>query len=303
MAIDRAHIAENLWPGIKAHFGLAYNDWPNEYKMLFETQDSDKAYEELVREAGFGLAVEKTPGDSVVYDDASNVWVARFENRTFALGFAITREAVEDDQYFDWAVKGSKALKRSMLKCKEIRGANIFNNGFNTAAAYAGGDGKPLFSATHPLKSGGTLSNLGSAADLAETPLEAAITAIGDWVDERGLKVNVKPVRLVVANGGQWQAERLLYSEGRTATDYNDLNAVRRMNAIPNGWVLNHYLTDADAWFVITDAPDGLIHFQRRELDVEQGEGMDNQVLKVIATERYSFGWADYCGAFGNAGL
>lgn len=305
-AINREQIKERLWPGIKAWFGLEYKDYPVEYREIFTVQKSDKAYEEIVNEAGFGLASAKESGKAITYDEASTLWTSRFTMQTYGLGYIITREAFDDNQYDDLSVKYTKALKRSMMKTKEIRGASVLNNGFS--GSFLGGDGVALFSDSHPLKSGGTFDNLGTAADLAEGPLQAAITDIGAWVDERGLLVNVKVEKMIVANGGQFQAARLLESPGRiadataTAGYFSDLNVAKHLALVPQGYRVNHYLTDPDAWFLKTDADEGLILFDRAPLRVEEGEGFDNQVMKVIATERYAFGFANPRGAWGNAG-
>jgi hypothetical protein len=307
-AINRASIQKHLWPGILGWFGDEYKDYSEEWSEFFDTKSSSKAYEEIVNRRMFGLGGEKGEGQGITFDEAADLWTSRFVMQTFGLGYIITREAVEDNQYGSMVEDHTRALKRSMKHTKEVRGVAVLNNGFDSTGAYDGGDDEPLFSASHPLANGGTWSNLGAAADFAEGPLEAAITDMGTWTDERGLLISVMPEKLLVANGAQFQAERILHSERRpsnavaTAGYNSDVNAVRRMGALPQGYVVIHRLTDPDAWYIKTNVPNGLLHFQRRKLQVEQGDGFDNQVMKVIATERYAFGWANPRGMYGVAG-
>lgn len=304
-AIDRTHIRKHLWPGVKFWFGHEYKDYPREYTEFMDVRTSDKAYEETVNMQFFGLGQEKIPGEAIMFDEAQEVYTARYVNKTYGLGFIVTREAVEDNQYSSLVPQFTRALKRSMVHTKEIRAVSVLNNAFDDN--FVGGDGEPLISDEHPLGGGGTFSNLGAAADFSEGALEAAITDIGTWTDERGLLINYMPTKLIVANGGQFQAERVLNSEGRTynanfVTAPNDINATRRMGALPQGYAVIHRLVDPDAWFLLTDVPNGLILFDRRALAVEEADGFDNQVVKYIATDRYSYGWSDPRGIYGNPG-
>lgn len=290
-AIDRAHLAANLWPGIMFHFGMAYREYGQQWTELYDRRSSTKAYEIMQAEHGFGLAAMKDPGAAVLFDTAGNVWQARIEHQAYGLGYIITREAVEDDQYFDLVPKYTRALKRSMLVTREIRGAAVYDRATN--GSYLGGDGKSLGANDHPLKNGDTWSNLGVAADLNETSLEAAHIDIGDWTDERGLPIAVRPIKLVIPNGLQFVAERLLGTDKRPGTADNDINAMKKMGALPGGYAVNNYLTNRRQWYLKTDVPDGMLAFDRTPLDVQNGDGMDNQVMKTIAYERYSHGWAD----------
>ena len=298
--INRANLAKNLWPGIKFHFGDEYSDYATEYTDLFDTLNSDKAFEEMVQQYQFGLAGVKNPGASVTFDEAGNVWTARVEHVAYALGFIITREAVDDDQYFDLVPKYTRALKRSMRITKEVRGAGYYNLAF--AAGQPGGDGVAMCASTHPLRSGGTLSNLGTSADLSETSLENAVISISLWTDERGLRIAVTPKSLHIPPHLQFTADRITNSKLRSGTSDNDLNSLRNQSMIPGGFAVNHYFSDSRAWFLRTDVKDSLVHYTRIPLDVEQGDGLDNQVLKVIAYERYSFIHADWRGVWGQPG-
>lgn len=299
-AINRAQIAKNLWPGIAFHFGDEYKARPTQYTALFDTQKSNKAMEEMVQQYNFGLAPVKNPGASVAFDEAGNAWTVRVQHEAYALGFIVTREAVKDDQYFDLVPKYSRALKRSMRITKETRAAAYYSLAFS--ATQPGGDGVALCANNHPLRSGGTLSNLGTFGDLSEQSLEAALIAIQQWTDERGLQIAVTPRSLHIPPALQFVAERILASNQRVGTADNDTNAMRNMRMLPGGYEVNHYFTDPDAWFIRTDCPDSMIHWEREALDIEQGDGMDNQVMKALAYERYSFVHADWRGVFGQPG-
>lgn len=294
--INRENLASQLWPGILVHWGLAYNDYPEQWRDLYDVRSSNKAYEEMQGEYGFGLANLKDPGKPIDYDDAGETWKSRFNHEAYALGFILTREAVKDNLYFDLIPKYTKALKRSMKITHEILGASVYDRATN--ATYVGGDLKTLGAPDHPLRSGGTLSNLGTNADLNETSLEAAFISIADWVDERGLRIAARAQKLIIGNGNQFVAERLLGSDKRPGTSDNDPNAMRRMGMLPKGYAVNNYFAQAlrRQWYLQTDIADGLIAFEREPLDIQQGDGMDNQVMKVIAYERYSHGWNDYRG-------
>jgi len=299
-AINRANIAKNLWPGIKFHFGDEYKDVPEAYKTLFDTESSDKAFEEMVNQYQFDLAPIKREGTSVSFDEAGNAWSVRVQHNAYALGFIVTREAVADDQYMQLVPKYTRALKRSMRITKEVRAAAYYGLAFSTTQL--GGDGVPLVSDSHPLTSGGVLSNMGASGDLSETALETAITDMMLWTDERGLRVNVRPQSLHVAPSNMFNADRILGSNLRVGTGDNDLNAMKNRNSIPKGAFTNPYFTDPDAWFLRTDVGNSMMHFEREALDVEKGDGMDSQVIKVIAYERYSFVHADWRGVWGQSG-
>jgi hypothetical protein len=296
-AIDRGHIAANLWPGILVFWGLAYKDYPEQWRDLYDVKNSQKAYERLQGEFGFGLAAMKDPGKSVLFDEAGNTWSSYFKHEAYALGFIVTREAIKDNLYAELIPKYTNALKRSMRHTREILAAAVYDR--STNAAYKGGDGKSLAAHDHPLRNGGTLDNLGYGVDLNETSLEAATITIADWTDERGLKIMAMPMKLVVANGNQFAAQRMwTATDVRQGTSDRDLNAWRTMGILPRGYSVNNYLTARRQWYLQTDQPEGMIAFNREPLDVQQGDGMDNQVLKVMGYERYSHGWNDPRGLF-----
>ena len=300
-AINRAALAEHLWPGIIEFFGMEYKDYEPQYGYIFDTRASKKAYEEYVMEAAFGLAPGKAPGAPVTFDEAADVWKGRVEMNAYALGFAITREAVADDQYFDLVPRYSRALKRSMVQTKEVRAAAFADATFTTSLT---GDGQPVCSAAHPLKNGDVFSNVAAAnADLNETSLEAATIQIADFVDERGLRINCQPVRLVVPNGLQFTAERLMgTTDRRVGTNDNDISAMHRMGIIPEGYRLNNYLSDPRSWWLKTDVSEGMTHWDREPLDVGEGDGLDTQTMRVIAYERYAFSCMDPRGIYGAPG-
>jgi hypothetical protein len=301
MAISRSQLLKELLPGLNALFGMEYSRYPEEHKAIFETETSERSFEEETKLSGFGTAPVKGEGAAIAYDNAQEAWTARYNHETIALGFSITEEAIEDNLYDSLSARYTKALARSMANTKQVKAANILNNGFSSS--YPGGDGQPLFSTAHPLVSGGTNSNEpATAADLNETSLEAAIIQIAAWTDERGLLIAAKPRKLVVPPALMFVATRLLETELRTATADNDINALRSMGAIPEGYTVNHYLTDTDAWFICTDVPNGLKHFVRSPLSNSMDGDFDTGNVRYKARERYSFGWSDPLGMWGSEG-
>jgi hypothetical protein len=301
MAISRSQQLKELLPGLNALFGLEYKKYEEEHREIFETENSERSFEEETKLSGFGSAPVKSEGAAIAYDNAQEAWTARYNHETIALGFAITEEALEDNLYDSLSARYTKALARSMANTKQVKAANVLNNGFNSA--FLGGDGVELFSTAHPLVSGGTNSNEPSTpADLNETSLEAAIIQISLWTDERGLLIAAKPRKLIVPPALQFVATRLLETELRTATADNDINAIRSMGAIPELYAVNHYLTDTDAWFLRTDVPNGLKHFVRTPLSTSMDGDFDTGNVRYKARERYSFGFSDPLGMFGSPG-
>ena len=301
MAISRSQLAKELEPGLNALFGLEYDKYDKEHLDIFDVESSDRAFEEEVMLAGFGNAETKPEGAGVNYDTAQESWTARYNHETIALAFAITEEAVEDNLYDKLAGRYVKALARSMNNAKQIKGANVLNRGFNSS--YTGGDGKELLATDHPTVTGGDFKNeLTTAADLNETSLEQALVDLADMIDERGLKVAVKATKMLIPSELVFVAERLLQSQLRTGTGDNDINAVRSSGMVPGGYVVNHYLTDSDAWFLKTDAPNGLKVFERSPLKTSMEGDFDTGNMRYKARERYSFGWSDPRGIFGSPG-
>jgi|TARA_R100000750_G_scaffold15447_1_gene10112 hypothetical protein len=301
MAISRSQLAKELEPGLNALFGLEYDKYDKEHLDIFDVESSDRAFEEEVMLAGFGNAETKPEGSGVNYDTAQEAWTARYNHETIALAFAITEEAVEDNLYDKLAGRYTKALARSMNNAKQIKGANVLNNGFSSS--YTGGDGKELLATDHPTVTGGDFKNeLTTAADLNETSLEQALVDLADMIDERGLKVAVKATKMLIPSELVFVAERLLQSQLRTGTADNDINAVRSSGMVPGGYVVNHYLTDSDAWFLKTDAPNGLKVFERSPLKTSMEGDFDTGNMRYKARERYSFGWSDPRGIFGSPG-
>lgn len=300
--MNRAQFKKELQEGLNAIFGLEYKRYPEQWKDLFEiSKEGKKAYVEDVLLTGFGAAQVKAEGAGVAYDSTSEGWVSRYVFETIALAFAITEEAQEDNLYIDLGAKMSKALARSFAYTKNVKGANILNNGFDTN--YAGGDGKPLFATDHPLKSGGTFANtLTTQADLSETALEDMLILSGDCVDDRGLPIALQPKKLIVPNANQFVAQRILKSEGRVGTADNDINAIRSMSLINGGFSVNNHLTDPDAWFLTTDAPDGLKYIERKALSGGMEGDFESGNARFKKRERYVFGWSDARGAFGSSG-
>jgi len=301
MAINRAQLVKELEPGLNALFGLEYDQYEDEHTMIFDTESSDRAFEEEVMLSGFQEAPVKAEGAPVTYDTAQESWTARYTHETIALAFALTEEAMEDNLYDSISARYTKALARSMNQTKQVKAANILNNGFSTT--YPGGDGKPLLTTDHPTITGGDQKNEPStAADLNETSLENALIDIAAFVDERGLKVNVKARRLIVPPALQFVADRILNTPGRVGTADNDINAVRNMSAVPDGYAVNHYLTDTDAFFLRTDAPNGLKHFVRTPVATGMEGDFESGNVRYKARERYSFGWSDWRGIYGSPG-
>lgn len=301
MAMNRQQFAKQLQDGLNTVFGMEYKRYPEQYTSIFETHTSAKAYEEDVLMVGLGGAVVKPEGNAVSYDQGYEGWVARYQHSTIALAFAITQEAVEDGRYGDIGKKFSSALARSMRYTKEVRGASVLNNAFSTS--YLGGDAKELCATDHPLADGSTLSNeLATSADLSEEALEDAVIAIDDFVDDRGIPMMCKGKRLVIPHALQFVAARILKSVGQSGTANNDINALRDGGFFPGGVSTNIYLTDPDAFFIITDAPDGLKHFVRRKLQKGMEGDFETGNMRYKASERYSFGWTDPRGVFGSPG-
>lgn len=300
-AINRAALKEHLWPGICEFFGMEYSDYEEQYTQIFTTRKSTKAYEEYVMESGFGLAPGKAEGAPIMFDEASDAWKGRVQMEAYALGYVITREAVNDDQYFDLIPRYTRALKRSMKITKEVRAASFVDGVFDVNTT---GDGQPIVSAAHPLKNGGTFSNRAAAsADLNETSLEAAIIQIADWTDERGLRISVQPEKMIVPNGMQFTAERLMKTtKGRVGTNDNDVAAIHTMGMVPGGYATNFYLSDPGAWYLKTNVSEGMTHWDREALDLEEGDGSETQTMKVMAYERYAFSALDPRGFFGTPG-
>ena len=301
MAISRSQLLKELLPGLNALFGNEYKRYEEEHKAIFETETSERSFEEETKLSGFGTAPVKGEGAAIAYDNAQEAWTARYNHETIALGFAITEEAMEDNLYGSLSARYTKSLARSMANTKQVKAANILNNGFSTS--FPGGDGKPLFDTEHPLVSGGYNSNEPSTpADLNETSLEAAIIQIAAWTDERGLLIAARPRKLIIPPSLMFIATRLLETELRTGTADNDTNAIRSMGAIPEGYGVNHYLTDTDAWFLKTDVPNGLKHFVRAPLSQTMDGDFDTGNVRYKARERYSFGFSYPLGMFGSPG-
>ena len=303
MAISRAQLLKELLPGLNALFGMEYARYGEEHKEIYETETSERSFEEETKLSGFSAAPVKNEGNAIAYDNAQEAWTARYNHETIAQGFSITEEAIEDNLYDSLSSRYTKALARSMAYTKQVKGAAILNNGFNNSAPYYGGDGVPLFSTAHPLVSGGTNSNTFSTqADLNETSLEAAVIQIAGWTDERGLLIAAKPRKLIVPPNLMFVATRLLETELRTATNNNDVNAIKSMGSIPEGFRVNHFLTDTNAWFLCTDVPNGMKHFVRTPLQNSMDGDFDTGNVRYKARERYSFGWSDPLGMFGSSG-
>ena len=302
MAISRAQLAKELEPGLIALFGMEYQRYENEHAEIYDTVSSDRAFEEDVLLVGFGNAPTKTEGQGVSFDTASESYSARYTHETVALAFALTEEAIEDNLYDRLGSRYTRALARSMAHTKQVKAASVLNNAF-TAGAFAGGDGVALCDASHPLTSGGTFANEpATAADLNETSLEDALINIAGFVDERGLKVALRGLKLIIPRQLQFIAERLMVSNLRVGTADNDVNALRSMGMLPNGYAVNDYLTDPDALFILTDAPRGFIHFERTAMSTGMEADFDTGNMRFKARERYSFGFSDPRCVFGSPG-
>jgi hypothetical protein len=301
MAISRAQLLKELLPGLNALFGLEYAKYGEEHKEIFETETSERSFEEETKLSGFSAAPVKNEGSAIAYDNAQEAFTARYNHETIALGFSLTEEAIEDNLYDSLSGRYTKALARAMAYTKQVKAANILNNGFTSG--YNGGDGTTLFSTQHPLVSGGYNSNRPSTnADLNETSLENAVIQIAAWTDERGLLIAAKPVKLVVPPALQFVATRLLETELRVGTADNDINAIKNNGSIPGGYTVNHYLTDSNGWYLTTDVPNGLKHFVRSPLQNTMDGDFDTGNVRYKARERYSFGWSDPLGMFGSPG-
>jgi hypothetical protein len=300
MAISRAQLLKELLPGLNALFGLEYKTYGEEHKEIYDTETSERSFEEETKLSGFSAAPVKAEGAAIAYDNAQEAWTARYNHETIALGFSITEEAVEDNLYDSLSKRYTKALARAMAYTKQVKAASVLNNGFSTN--YVGGDGQPLFSASHPLITGGVNSNRLTASDLNETSLEAAVIQIAGWTDERGLLIAAKPNKLIVPPALMFTAKRLLDTELRVATADNDINALKAMGSIPGGYTVNHFLTDTNAWFLTTDVPNGMKHFVRTPLANSMDGDFDTGNVRYKSRERYSFGWSDPLGMFGSPG-
>lgn len=301
MSMSRQNFPKQLQDGLNTVFGLAYDDFETLYDKIFDKSTSQKAYEEDVLMVGLGGAPEKAEGASVSYDQGAEAWVARYLHSTIALAFAITEEAVEDGRYGDIGQKYAKALARSMRYTKEVRGASVLNNAFSSS--FTGGDGKAMCAIDHPLAGGGTLANKPATdADLAEESLEDALVAIEGFVDDRGIPIMVKAERLIIPRQSQFIAYRIMKSVGQTGTANNDPNAIKDMGMLPGGMSVNVYLSDPDAWFIKTNAQDGLKHFVRRALKRGMEGDFDTGNMRYKSSERYSFGWTDWRGIYGSSG-
>jgi hypothetical protein len=301
MAISRAQLLKELLPGLNALFGLEYAKYGEEHKEIYETESSERSFEEETKLSGFSAAPVKNEGSAIAYDNGQEAWTARYNHETIAMGFSLTEEAIEDNLYDSLSARYTKALARSMAYTKQVKAAAVLNNGFT--AGYNGGDGQPLFSASHPLVSGGTNSNIPSTpSDLNETSLESAVIQISLWTDERSLLIAAKPRKLVVPPALQFVSTRLLETELRVGTNDNDINALKNNGSIPEGYTINHFLTDTNAWFLTTDVPNGMKHFERTPLQNSMDGDFDTGNVRYKSRERYSFGWSDPLGMFGSAG-
>ena len=301
MAISRAQLLKELLPGLNALFGLEYARYGEEHREIYETETSERSFEEETKLSGFSAAPVKNEGQAIRYDNAQEAWTARYNHETIAQGFSLTEEAIEDNLYDSLSARYTKALARSMAYTKQVKAAAVLNNGFNSA--YQGGDGVALFSTAHPLVSGGTNSNTpATAADLNETSLEAAVIQIAAWTDERGLLIAAKPKKLIVPPALQFVATRLLETELRVGTTDNDINAIKNNGSIPDGYAINHFLTDTNGWFLTTDVPNGMKHFVRIPLQNSMDGDFDTGNVRYKSRERYSFGWSDPLGIFGSPG-
>ena len=301
MAINRAQLAKELEPGLNALFGMEYARYDNQHTEIFETEASDRAFEEEVMIVGFGNASVKGEGNAVEYDNATEGFTARYAHETVALAFSLTEEAVEDNLYDRLCSRYTKALARSMANTKQIKAAAVLNNAFSSS--FTGGDGVALVSDSHPLGGGGTASNRPTAyADLNETSLEDALINVSTLVDDRNLTIALQGRKLIVPPQLQFVADRLLQTPGRVGTSDNDINAIKNMGMVPEGYVVNHYLTDTDAWFLKTDCPDGFKHFQRSPMQTALEGDFDTGNMRYKARERYSFGYSNWRAVFASQG-
>ena len=301
MAISRQQLAKELEPGLNALFGLEYKNYENQHTEIFDIENSDRAFEEEVMLSGFANAAVKSEGAAVTFDTANEAFTSRYTHETIALAFAITEEAIEDNLYDRIATRYTKALARSMAQTKQIKAANVLNNGFSSS--FPGGDGKELFATDHPTVSAGDLKNeLSTSADLSETSLEQAMIDIAAFKDERGFKIAARGLKLIIPSELQFTAERILKSPARVGTSDNDLNALSSKGMLPQGYVVNNYLTDTDAFFIKTDVPNGMKMFNRAALKTAMEGDFDTGNVRYKARERYSFGFSDWRGMFGSPG-
>ena len=303
MAISRAQLLKELLPGLNALFGLEYKRYGEEHKEIYETESSERSFEEETKLAGFGAAPVKNEGQAIAYDNAQEAWTARYNHETIAMGFSITEEAVEDNLYDSLSARYTKALARAMSYTKQVKGAYILNAAFTGAGNPTYGDGKVLCATDHPLVSGGSNSNRPTTgSDLNETSLENSVIQIAAWTDERGMLLAAKPKKLVIPPALQFVATRLLETNNRVGTADNDINALKSNGSIPEGYTINHFLTDTNAWFLLTDVPNGLKHFTRMALSNSMDGDFDTGNVRYKARERYSFGVSDPLGVFGSPG-
>jgi len=301
MAISRSQLLKELLPGLNALFGLEYARYGEEHKELYEIESSERSFEEETKLSGFSAAPVKSEGAAIAYDNAQEAWTTRYSHETIALGFSITEEAIEDNLYDSLSARYTKALARGMAYTKQVKAASVLNNGFSSS--YVGGDNVSLFNTAHPLVSGGTNSNTPTTqVDLNETSLEAAVIQIAAWTDERSLLIAAKPRKLVVPPALMFVATRLLETKLRVGTNNNDISAINNNGTIPEGYTVNHFLTDVNAWFLLTDVPNGLKHFVRTPLQNSMDGDFDTGNVRYKSRERYSFGWSDPLGAWGSSG-
>ena len=301
MAISRAQLLKELLPGLNALFGLEYARYGEEHKEIYETETSERSFEEETKLSGFSAAPVKNEGSAIRYDNGQEAFTARYNHETIALGFSLTEEAIEDNLYDSLSARYTKGLARAMSYTKQVKAAAVINNGFS--ASYPGGDGVALFSTAHPLVSGGTNSNTPSTqADLNETSLENAVIQIAAWTDERDLLIAAKPRKLIVPSALQFVATRLLETSLRVGTNDNDINALKNNGSIPEGYTINHFLTDNNGWYLTTDVPNGMKHFIRTPLSNSMDGDFDTGNVRYKSRERYSFGWSDPLGMFGSQG-
>ena len=301
MAISRNQLVKELEPGLNALFGLEYKSYEQQWSEIYTTESSDRAFEEEVMLSGFAQAKVKSEGSGVAFDNAQETFTARYTNETIALAFAITEEAIEDNLYDRLASRYTKALARSMASTKNVKGASTLNNG-NPGGTFTSGDGVTLFNTAHPTIAGTFSNTLATASDLNETSLEQALIDINAFTDERGLKIAAKGVKMIIPSALQFVAERLMKSQGRTSTADNDINAIRSMGMIPQGYRVNNYLTDTDAFFITTDVPNGMKHFNRAPLTTKMEGDFDTGNVRYKARERYVFGVSDPRGIFASPG-
>ena len=299
MAISRAQLLKELLPGLNALFGLEYARYGEEHKEVYETETSERSFEEETKLSGFSAAPVKGEGAAIQYDNAQEAWTTRYNHETIALGFSITEEAIEDNLYDSLSARYTKGLARAMAYTKQVKAAAVLNNAYN--AAYVGGDGVSLLNSAHPLVNGGTNANTPStAADLNETSLENAVIQIAAWTDERGLLIAARPKKLIVPPALMFVATRLLDTELRVGTNNNDINALKNNGSVPEGYTVNHFLTATNAWFLTTDVPNGLKHFERTPLQNSMDGDFDTGNVRYKSRERYSFGWSDPLGIYGS---